>query len=70
MGMGALSVDEKAQKVLRVIRTKIRPYTDTDICVAAQLSKRVVRKRLRVLRERGLIDEVWKGERSFWEATP
>jgi DNA-binding Lrp family transcriptional regulator len=56
-------MDDKATRILAAIRRKIRPYRDTDICMATKLSKRVVWKRLEQLKEAGLIREVWIGDR-------
>jgi hypothetical protein len=66
--MIATSRDEKSERVLRAISRKIRPYADADVAMVAKLSLATVRLRLRLLRDAGLIEETWKGNRGpFWE---
>jgi DNA-binding Lrp family transcriptional regulator len=61
-------LDEKAGKVLRAIRRKVRPYQDADVAMASGLSKAVVRRRCQQLEAAGLIRERWYGARGpFWE---
>jgi transcription initiation factor IIE alpha subunit len=64
----SIKQDEKAERVLKAIGRKVRPYTDADVAMAAHLSLAVVRSRLRLLKSDGLIRERWVGDRGpYWE---
>jgi transcription initiation factor IIE alpha subunit len=52
-------MEEKTRKVLEAIRKRRGAATDVDLSMSTQLSLGVVRKRIRRLRDDGLIDEYW-----------
>lgn len=52
----------EANRILLAIRDRRQPYRYTDIAMASQLPKGVVRQRLTYLLEAGRIEEYWDGD--------
>jgi DNA-binding Lrp family transcriptional regulator len=62
-----MGADGQDDRILRALASRVRPYESKDVAIAAGLSLAVVRCRLYRLRDAGLVEETWKGDRGpFW----
>lgn len=58
-----MSDETRADRILRAIASKVRPYTCAHVAMAAKLPMHVTQKECRALIESGAITERWIGDR-------